>query len=193
MEITKRQDKLPSLLEKARQELAAFNRKELSVSEFSTATGTKMSKPAQAHGERILYCSKVPQASSVLVMKLSEKGAEIMDVIERRKAPVTAPSGAARERGNGDLRALLLGNYQGCPHCDNQTLVLCSACGCLSCIADEAGHMTCPVCRHQGRVVCGGINMEFARQKAAEQAGQHGDQKMLASRAGQPALPRRPK
>ncbi|MNJ68873.1 hypothetical protein D3C77_651630 [compost metagenome] len=88
-------------------------------------------------------------------------------MIVRRKAPVADPSGAAGERENSDLRALLLGNYQGCPHCENESLVLCGHCGCLSCIAQEADRMTCPVCGHGGRVACTGINLECARQKPA--------------------------
>lgn len=168
MEIIRQQDKGLSLLDKARQELAAFNSRVPAVPKPTSASVLR--KPGQVHGDRILYCSKVPESSAALILKLHEKGAEIMDVIVRRKAPVTAPSGGTRERENSDLRALLLGNYQGCPHCDNESLVLCSACGCLSCIADDAGRMTCPVCGHQGRVVCSGIDLEFARQKAAQQA-----------------------
>lgn len=167
MEIIRQQDKGLSLLEKARQELAAFNRRSATPEPAASAV---LRKPQQAHGDRILYCSKVPQCSAALILQIHEKGAEITDVIVRRKAPVTKPSGSTGKRENSDLRALLLGNYQGCPHCDNESLVLCSACGCLSCIAEEADRMTCPVCGHQGRVVCSGINLECARQKPAQQA-----------------------
>ncbi|WP_298729275.1 TerY-C metal binding domain-containing protein [uncultured Pseudomonas sp.] len=166
MEIIRKQDKGLSLLEKARQELAAFNRRSATPEPVASA----LRKPQQAHGDRILYCSKVPQGSAALILKIQEKGAEITDVIARHKAPVAKPSGSAGKRENSDLRALLLGNYQGCPHCDNEAIVLCTGCGCLSCIADDAERMTCPVCGHQGRVVCSGINLEFARQKAAQQA-----------------------
>lgn len=167
MEIIRQQDKGLSLLEKARQELAAFNRRSATPEPAASAV---LHKPQQAHGDRILYCSKVPGGSAALILKIQEKGAEIMEVIVRHKAPVTKPSGSAGKRENSDLRALLLGNYQGCPHCDNEAIVLCGNCGCLSCIAQEADRMTCPVCGHQGRVACTGINLEFARQKPAQQA-----------------------
>lgn len=167
MEIIRQQDKGLSLLEKARQELAAFNRR--GATEQKPAASALLRKVEQAHGDRILYCSKVPQCSAALILRIQEKGAEIIDVIVRRKAPVAKPSGSAGQRENSDLRALLLGNYQGCPHCDNESLVLCGSCGCLSCIADDADRMTCPVCGHQGRVVCSGINLEFTRQRPAAQ------------------------
>lgn len=167
MEIIRKQDKGLSLLEKARQELAVFNRK---VATPQPAASAVLRKPQQAHGDRILYCAKVPGGSAALILKIHEKGAEITDVIVRRNGPVTKPSGSAGKRENSDLRALLLGNYQGCPHCDNEAIVLCSACGCLSCIAQEADRMTCPVCGHGGRVACTGINLECARQKPAQQA-----------------------
>lgn len=167
MEIIRKQDKGLSLLEKARQELAAFNRKVVTPQPAASAV---LRKPQQAHGDRILYCSKVPQCSAALILKLKEKGAEITDVIVRRNGPVAKPTGSAGKSENSDLRALLLGNYQGCPHCDNEAIVLCNACGCLSCIAEEADRMTCPVCGDGGRVRASGINLEFARQKSAQQA-----------------------
>ncbi|WP_095193956.1 TerY-C metal binding domain-containing protein [Pseudomonas sp. Irchel 3A7] len=191
MEIIKQQDKPPSLLEKARQELAAFNRKELSVCESGSATGAKMSKPAQAHGERILYCSTVPQASAVLILKLNEKGAEIMDVIVRRKAPAPAHGGAQATRKECDSRALLWGNYKGCPHCGNDALVLCGDCGSLACIAIEADSSVCPACASKGKVVNREINLEFSRSRNGQQGQPQTDQKMLAKPAGQPALPHR--
>lgn len=194
MEITKHQNKLPSLLEKARQELAAFNRKELSVRESGSATGAKMSKPAQAHGERILYCSTVPQASAVLILKLNEKGAEIMDVIVRRKASASAHGGAQAARNKEcDSRALLWGNYKGCPHCGNDALVLCGDCGSLACIAIEADSSVCPACASKGKVVNREINLEFSRSRNGQQGQPQTDQKMLAKPAGQPALPHRPR
>lgn len=167
MEIIRKLDQGLSLLEKARQELAAFNRK---VVTQQSAASAVLRKPQQAHGDRILYCAKVPQCSAALILKIHEKGAEITDVIVRHKGPVTRPSGSAGKRENSDLRALLMGNYQGCPHCDNEAIVLCTGCGCLSCIAQEADRMTCPVCGHAGRVACTGINLECARQKPAPQA-----------------------
>ncbi|MGG6351654.1 TerY-C metal binding domain-containing protein [Pseudomonas putida] len=167
MEIIRQQDKVPSLLEKARQELAAFNRK---MATPEPASASVLRRPQQAHGERILYCAKVPGSSATLILKLVEKGAEITDVIVRHKAPVERPARAAGAREESDLRKLLLGKYQGCPHCDNETIVLCGACFCLSCIADDAERMTCPVCGDGGRIVCTGINLECARQKPAPQA-----------------------
>ncbi|MFZ6047401.1 hypothetical protein ACFW0H_14945 [Pseudomonas sp. CR3202] len=184
MEIIRQQDKVPSLLEKARQELAAFNRK--TTTPQPTSASAVLRKVEQAHGDRILYCSKVPQASAALILKLHEKGAEITDVIVRRKAPVAKPCGSAGIREHSDLRALLLGNYQGCPHCDNEGVVLCATCGCLSCIAEDATSMRCPVCGFQGRVVCSGINLEFARQKPAPQASL---QTLLPKTAGPLSLP----
>ncbi|MGH8330830.1 MAG: TerY-C metal binding domain-containing protein [Pseudomonas fluorescens] len=192
MEMIKQQDKPLSLLEKARRELAAFNRKGVTVSQAtSTHAGVTASEPS--HGDRILYCSKVPQASAVLVLKLQKKDAEITDVIARRKAAPPAQGDAQAVRNDLDTRKLLLGNYQGCPHCDNADLVRCGGCGNLSCHASIATTMTCPVCAHQGRVVCSGINLEFSRSRNGQQGQSQMDQKMLAKPAGQLALPLRPR
>lgn len=191
MEITKQQDKPLSLLEKARQELAAFNRKQLSVPEAASTPNTRITTREPSHGERILYCSKVPQASAVLILKLHEKDAEITAVIARRNAPPSAQGAAQAVRNDLDIRALLLGNYQGCPHCDNSELVLCPHCGNLSCIASQPT-MTCPVCEHSARVVNSGINLEFSRGKSGQQAGSQTDQQLLAKPADRPALPHRP-
>lgn len=174
MEVTRQQDKPLSLLEKARQELAAFNQKERSVTKLAAAFDARMNRPEQSHGERILYCSKMPQASAVLIMKLHEKGAEITDVIMRRKAPVpasaSAPDRVQVTRNDLDSRALLLGNYQGCPHCGNRTLVMCGDCGSLTCMAAGDDISVCAVCASQGRVVRSGISLEFSPQKSAQQA-----------------------
>lgn len=191
MEMIKQQDKPLSLLEKARQELAAFNRKGLTVPQSaSTHAGVTTSEPS--HGDRILYCSKVPQASAVLILKLHEKGAEITDVIARRKAVTPASGGAKAVRNELVIRALLCSHYKGCPHCDNTGLVLCGTCGNLSCIAEEADTLFCPVCSHTGRIARTGIDLEFSRDRNGQQADPQSDQKMLAKPTGQPALPHRP-
>lgn len=187
MEMIKQQDKSLSLLEKARQELAAFNRKGVAVPQApSTNAGVTSSEPS--HGDRILYCSKVPQASAVLILKLHEAGAEITDMIARRKAPAPAPGSAQAVRKDLDTRKLLLGNYQGCPHCDNTGLARCGTCGNLSCMADEADTLFCPVCSHTGRIVRTGINLEFSRQKATQQTP---SQTLLPKGARPLALPRK--
>lgn len=191
MDITKQQDKPPSLLEKAREELAAFNRKQLAVPEAASIPDTRITTREPSHSERILYCSKVPQASAVLILKLHEKGAEITDVIARRNAPASAQGGTQAVHNNLDMRALLLGNYQGCPHCDNADLVLCPRCGNLSCI-DSQPTMTCPACQHSARVVSKGISLEVSCGKSGQQAGSQTEQQLLAKPAGRPALPHRP-
>ncbi len=191
MDITKQQDKPPSLLEKAREELAAFNRKQLSVPEAASIPNTRTTTRELSHGEWILYCSKVPQASAVLILKLHEKGAEITDVIARRNAPASAQGGTQAVHNDLDMRALLLGNYQGCPHCDNADLVLCPRCGNLSCIGSQP-RMTCPVCDHSARVVSSGISLEVSCGKSGQKAGSQSDQQLLAKPAGRPALPHRP-
>ncbi|WP_236181501.1 TerY-C metal binding domain-containing protein [Pseudomonas sputi] len=192
MEMIKQQDKPLSLLEKARQELAAFNRKGVAVPQAtSTHAGVTTSEPS--HGDRILYCSKVPQASAVLVLKLHEKGAEITDVIARRKAVAPGQGGAQAVRNDLVLRALLCSNYQGCPHCDNTSLVLCSDCGNLSCVADEADSLFCPVCSHTGRIVRTGIKLEFSQSRNGHQGQSQSGQKMLAKPTGRPALLSKPK
>jgi S-adenosylhomocysteine hydrolase len=112
--VTKQQDKPLSLLEKAREELAAFNRKQLSVPGAAPTPNTRITTREPSHGERVLHCSKVPQASAVLILKLHEKGAEITEVIARRNAPVSPQGGTQAVHNDLDMRALLLGNYQGC-------------------------------------------------------------------------------
>ncbi|EPA97894.1 TerY-C metal binding domain-containing protein [Pseudomonas sp. G5(2012)] len=190
MEIIKQQDKPPSLLEKARQELAAFNCKGVAVPQAkSTHAVVITSEPS--HGDRILYCSKVPQASAVLVLKLHQKGAEITDVIARRKTSATTPDAAQAVRNELVVRELLQGNYRGCPHCDNDSLVLCTRCGNISCIADDADTLLCPACAHTGRVVRTSINLEFARSRNGQQGQPQMDQKMLTKPPVQPALPRK--
>jgi hypothetical protein len=191
MDITKQKDKPLSLLEKAREELAAFNRKQLSIPEAAPTPNTRITTREPSHGERILYCSKVPQASAVLILKLHEKGAEITDVIMRRNAPASAQGGTQAVRNDLDMRALLLGNYQGCPHCDNSEVVLCPRCGNLSCIGSQPT-MTCPVCQHSARVVSSGISLEVSCGKSGQQAGSQTDQQLLAKPAGRPTLPYRP-
>ncbi len=189
--VTKQQDKPLSLLEKAREELAAFNRKQLSVPEAASIPNTKITTQEPSHGERILYCSKVPQASAVLILKLHEKGAEITDVISRRNAPASAQGRAQAVRNDLDMRALLLGNYQGCPHCDNSELVLCPRCCNLSCIGSQPT-MTCPACQHSARVVASGISLEVSCGKSGQQAGSQTEQQLLAKPTERPALPHRP-
>lgn len=191
MEITKEQDKPLSLLEKAREELAAFNRKQLSVPEAASIPNTRITTREPSHGERILYCSRVPQASALLILKLHEKGAEISDVIARRNAPAPAQGAAQAVRNDLDMRALLLGNYRGCPHCDNSDVVLCPRCGNLSCIGSQPT-MTCPVCQHSARVVSSGISLEVSFEKSGRQASSQTDQQLLAKPTGRPALPHRP-
>ncbi|WP_256675894.1 TerY-C metal binding domain-containing protein [Pseudomonas sp. R5(2019)] len=179
------------MLEKARQELAAFNRKGVAIPRpASTHAGISTSGPS--HGDRILYCSKVPQASAVLVLKLNEKGAEITDVIVRRKTSTAAPGAAQAVRHDLDIRELLMGNYQCCPHCDNTALLLCTRCGNLSCIAIQATTMTCPACRHRGGVINKDINLEFSRSRNGQQGQPPSDQKRLSNQAGRPALPHKP-
>lgn len=191
MEIIKQQDKPLSLLEKARQELAAFNSKQLAVPQPPTAPDTRVTTREPSHGERILYCSKVPKASALLILKLHEKGAEITDVIARRNAPASAQGATQAVRNDLDMRALLLGNYQGCPHCDNAELVLCPRCGHLSCIGGQP-RMTCPVCQHSANVVASGINLEVSSGKSAQQGDSQTDQRLLTNSTGRPALSHRP-
>ena len=191
MDITRQQNKPLSLLEKAREELAAFNRKQLSVPEAASIPNTRITMQEPSHGERILYCSKVPQASALLILKLHEKGAEITDVISRRNAPASAQGGTQAVHNDLDMRALLLGNYQGCPHCDNPEVVLCPRCGNLSCIGSQP-RMTCPVCEHSARVVSSGISLEVSCGKPGQQASSQTDQQLLAKPTGRPALPHRP-
>jgi len=191
MDITRQQDKPLSLLEKAREELAAFNRKQLSVPGAASTPNTRITTREPSHGERILYCSKVPVASAVLILKLHEKAAEITDVIARSNAPASAQGGTQAVHNDLDMRALLLGNYQGCPHCDNADLVLCPRCGNLSCIGSQP-RMTCPVCDHSARVVSSGISLEVSCGKFGQQASSQTEQQLLAKPAGRPALPHRP-
>jgi hypothetical protein len=186
MEIIKEQDKPLSLLEKARQELAEFKRKQLSLPETTSTSSTRITTPNPSHGERTLHCSKVQGATAVLVLKLHEKGAEITDVIMRHNGPAAMPSGSAGKCESSDLRALLLSKYQGCPHCNNEAIVLCKACGCLSCLAGEADHMTCPVCGDNRRVRATGINLAFAQQKPETSS-----QMLLPKGAEQLSLPRK--
>lgn len=189
--VTKQQDKPLSLLEKSREELAAFNRKQLSVPGAAPTPNTRITTQEPSHGERILHCSKVPQASAVLILKLHEKGAEITEVIARRNAPASPQGGTQAVHNDLDMRALLLGNYQGCPHCENADLVLCPRCGNLSCIGSQPT-MTCPVCEHSARVVSSGISLEVSCGKSGQQTGSQTDQQLLAKPAGRPALPHRP-
>ncbi|HDS1725604.1 hypothetical protein NPS53_11780 [Pseudomonas putida] len=166
MEIIRRQDKLPSLLDQARRELEAFHSRVPSVRQQSSdASG--MRKSEQKHGERILYCSQVQQGSSVLILKIVPDGAEITEVIKRHPAPVTRSAKTTKENQDSDVRELLWGNYKGCPHCGHGALVMCSRCGSLSCLGDSASTMTCPVCAHSGQVKESGISLEFARSKPA--------------------------
>ncbi|MCE6978592.1 hypothetical protein EI534_14620 [Pseudomonas frederiksbergensis] len=191
MDITKQQDKPLSLLEKAKEELAAFNRKQLSIPEAASIPNTKINTREPSHSERILYCSKVSQASAVLILKLHEKGAEITDVIARRNAPAFAQGDSQPAHNDLNMRALLLGNYQGCPHCDNSEVVLCPRCGNLSCIGSQP-RMTCPACDHSARVVSSGISLEVSCEQSGQQASSQTEQHLLAKPAGRPALPYRP-
>lgn len=191
MEIIKEQDKPLSLLEKARVELAAFNRKQLSVPEATSIPDTRITAREPSHGERILYCSKVPQASAVLILKLCEKGAKITEVIARRDGPAATQVDTQAKHNDPNMRALLLGNYRGCPHCDNPDLVLCPLCGNLSCIGSQP-RMTCPVCDHSAGVVASGISLGVSCGKSRQQASSQADQQLLTKSEGRLALQHKP-
>jgi hypothetical protein len=120
------------------------------------------------YADKMLYCATHAGLAAQMILKLSPGAAEITEVRKLAHARTHAPNNEAARENDKILKTheLELGRFQECPHCHSDTVVLCCACGTLSCLGPDKIRHHCPGCGRVGRTETGDINIGFAQQTA---------------------------
>jgi len=125
------------------------------------ATGHAAPPRVPQYADKMLRCATHLGLASQMILKLSPDHAEIVEVCKLTHKLTSGMQHGVTDKSNHVLRthALVLGNFEGCPHCASTGIAYCSKCHTLSCLGPDTGNHCCPCCGYTAPLKFSGINV----------------------------------